>query len=114
MKLMCKKFALSTIAALALAAACLTASIQIVNADQVGNINTEVRSEAKDNSRQALVDFLKQKNIEEEDAELYLDLNEEQDFAKLLEKFKSQTDDEVKKQINTFFDELAPKQVYFN
>lgn len=110
---MCKKFALSTIAALALAAACLTASIQIVNADQVGNINTEVRSEAKDNSRQALVDFLKQKNIEEEDAELYLDLNEE-DFAGLLEKFKSQTEDEVKKQINTFFDELAPKQVYFN
>ncbi len=111
---MCKKFALSTIAALALAAACLTASIQIVNADQVGNINTEVRSEAKDNSRQALVDFLKQKNIDEEDAELYLDLNEEEDFAGLLEKFKSQTEDEVKSQVEEFLNQFAPKQVYFN
>ncbi|VTS32057.1 Uncharacterised protein [Streptococcus pseudoporcinus] len=113
MKLMCKKFALSTIAALALAAACLTASIQIVNADQVGNINTEVRSEAKDNNHQELLDLLKQKGIDGDEAELYLELSEE-DFAGLLEKFKSQTDDEVKKQINTFFDELAPKQVYFN
>ncbi|MBA2795738.1 hypothetical protein [Streptococcus porcinus] len=113
MKLICKKFAMSTIAALALAAACLTASTQIVNADQVGNVNTEVRSDVKDN-RQVLVDFLTQKGIDEEDAELYLDLSEEQDFSKLLEKLKSKADDEIKSEVEEFLNQFAPQQVYFN
>lgn len=104
---------MSTIAALALAAACLTASTQIVNADQVGNVNTEVRSDVKDNSRQELLDLLKEKNVDVDEAELYLEITDE-NYAELLEKFKSQPEDKVKAHVEAFFDELAPKQVSFD
>ena len=100
----CKKFMVSTMAALALAGVCLTASTHISKADDYVYGDVEYLLTPKQEGYEDLVSFLKSLGISHFDATLYSDSMAGQDYKKLLADFKTKTSREV---ISAVMSELA-------
>ncbi|KGR72817.1 hypothetical protein ACVRWQ_01725 [Streptococcus phocae subsp. salmonis] len=109
---LCKKLAISTIAALALAGASLTASTQIVKANDYQQYNTEFLEIEEKAGYQELLDFLKSQGIDDHDSDFYLDFNSDKDYVKMLKDFKTKTKEQINTQVATeldaFFEKYAP------
>ncbi|MGT2745162.1 hypothetical protein ACVRW4_07530 [Streptococcus phocae subsp. phocae] len=111
---LCKKLAISTMAALALAGASLTVSTQMVKADgyDFTEFETEFLNHCAKPGYQELLRFLENIGVDEETAEFYLDFNLNMDFTKTLEEYKTQSIDELKTKVDAevdrIFEEAAP------
>ncbi|KPJ22376.1 hypothetical protein ACVRW4_04350 [Streptococcus phocae subsp. phocae] len=115
MKQLCRKFAISTIATLALAGACLTASTQVIKANEYDDFEIEFLTAPKKTGYKELLEFLKAQGVDEFYADFYLAVSPNKDFVKKLEEFKSQTKDDIKNEVisevDNFFEMYAPAPI---
>ncbi|WP_159545990.1 hypothetical protein [Streptococcus halichoeri] len=95
----CKKLAIAAMTSLALAGACLTAT-HTSKADDFSEFDKYLSAPKKE-GYSALLDFLTKQGVEDFYAETYLEEHANEDFNKLLVKFKAKAPQEISSEVTT-------------